>query len=143
MSCPRCGRSVPSARPTCLYCGARLPLAEGVPALPAGEEDAPETAPDSNRVLIVVRVSAGDAEGLARALGTTLLEAGQISKRGEHHLLRIAPGEVAEAEVARLSAAGLTVVAVPEREVLACRPRLVLGGTMTGEALRLRTEAGE
>ena len=93
-------------------------------------------------MLVIVRVSP-EPEPLARALGVTVLEAVQLGKRGDYHLLRIAAPQDAEVEAGRLTAAGLVVVQVPETEVIACRPRLVLGGTMDRERLRLRSEGGD
>jgi hypothetical protein len=126
-----------------LYCGARLPAAEAARRAPSGAEDALEAIPDSDRVLVIVPVAAQPAELLARALGTTAFEAAQLCKRGDYHLLRIAAEGEADAEAERLTAAGLAVVRVPEAEVLASRPRLVLGGTMNRERLHLRTEGGD
>ena len=140
-SCPRCGRTVPAARGSCLYCGAALPAPETPLGALETEAEAPAVA--SDRVLIVVRISPDMTEALSGALGMTQVEAVQLLKKGEFHLLRIASPAEAHAETERLTAAGLSVLQVPEAEVLASPPRLVLGGTMAREGLRLRTEAGE
>lgn len=78
---------------------------------------------------------------MARALGLAAYEAEQLARRGGPHLHRILAPELAEAEVRRLRAEGLTVATVSEAETRE-PPLRALGGERGRGALALRTEEG-
>lgn len=156
--CPACQRPLALARPTCLYCGARLPealvasaraareaLLEGPQADPAA---AVETADDDRaveaaattgaRVVVVLDLAQADQHGLARALGLSLYDAGQRCRRPGPQLLRVGAPPTA-AEDAALRAAGVRWRSLPEGEVRAAsQPLQALGGSWRQERLHLR-----
>ena len=139
--CPRCQRPLTAGLPRCVYCGAEAPA--GVVA------DAPEPPPPPAeigppRVLVVLRLEGAEASNLARALSLAPAEAAHRARRGGWHLHRIADGAAGEGEAARLAAAGLRAVLVPEAEArLATTPLVALGGGSAGTALDLRTTEGD
>lgn len=143
-SCPRCGRTVPTTRPTCLYCGAPLPDPDGSSRHSRdGTDPQNEAPPETNRSLVILDPSGQEPDRLAAGLGCTLLDAWQLTRRGSYHLLKIATEAEAVEEQARLGGASLPVILVPESEVLASsRPACVLGGSATEGGLALRTAEG-
>lgn len=81
---------------------------------------------------------------VATALGLSRFEAQQRIRRGGLDLWRIAPQAQATADAARLEAAGLPVIAIPETEVReGTSPLVVPGGVMKDGALDLRVGAGK
>jgi hypothetical protein len=142
VTCPGCGRAAASSRPTCLYCGTLLsgaaPTALAVPA--------PATAaplPGGDRAVVVLDLRAVDADRLAAALALAPYEARQRATAGGYQLHRALPPPEAEAEAARLNAAGVAALVVPPDEVAARgRPRVVHGGRRAPAALALSTDEG-
>ena len=150
MTCPSCGRPVAVARASCLYCGAALPQeavarAEAqtreVLAVPAGPWAADAPAPP-DRGYVVLDLDGAEAVALVEALGLSAYEAGQRVRGGGLHLHRVAPRAEAEAEQGRLTGAGLLAWVIPEAELRAAAPLIVLGGTAEG-GLRFRHDEGE
>lgn len=141
MTCPGCGRAAASSRPTCLYCGVALPgqasaLAAPVPA-------PPPPAPVADRAVLVLDLRQVDAGRLAEALGLAPYDARQRATSGGYQLHRALPEREAEAEAARLTAAGLPAIVVPPAEAAERgRPVLVHGGGPQPEALALQTAEG-
>ncbi|HUG53425.1 MAG TPA: hypothetical protein VMR21_07485 [Vicinamibacteria bacterium] len=159
LSCPRCARPVAAGGPRCLYCGAELP-AEAVEAAAAARaaleaqwadphppgptaSPSPGATRTSGRVLLVLPLCGVDAEASGRALGLSRSEGGQLVVRGGPHLHRILPPPEAQAEAARLRAAGLEVLEVPEDEVRGAEPLVARRGRPDGDFLLLGTEEGE
>lgn len=129
MVCPACRRPVATARPRCLYCGAALP--EGA-APPEAREAAPTPAGEA-RTLVVLDLDGTDAARLAAALGLAPFEAAQLARRGGLDLWRSLPADAADAELARLAAAGVKAAALSESGVRqASRPPVAIGGRMEG-----------
>lgn len=142
MTCPGCGRAAASSRPTCLYCGAPLPE-RTTGALLAPAPPAAPPAPVTDRALVVLDVRGVDADRLAAALGLAPYEARQRAITGGYQLHRALPEREAEAEAARLSAAGLAVIVVPPEEAAERgRPVLAHGGERAPAALALQTNEG-
>jgi hypothetical protein len=133
----------------CVYCGERLPpplVDEVRPAggrEPGSEAEGPELTPQAapDRSLLVLDLDAATAVELAAALKVSVYEADLLARRGGFLLHRILLPEAAEAEGARLTAAGLTVEVVPEAETRV-RPCRALGGERGQGTLHLRTEEG-
>jgi hypothetical protein len=151
--CPRCARPVAAAQARCVYCGAELPaesVAAAVAARAALEAEwtagrpggAPPPAPGAPRVLLVLEVEGAEAQTLAAALGTSLFEAAQRTRRGGPDLHRILPEAQAQAEAARLRAAGLRVLEIAEEEVRAATPLVAVRGGREADALALETDEG-
>jgi len=141
VTCPGCGRAAASSRPTCLYCGAPLPGRPqgGLEAPPP----APPPAPVADRAMVVLDLREVDADRLADALGLAPYEARQRATTGGYQLHRALPAREAEAEAARLLAAGLVAIVVPAGEAAERgRPVLVHGGGREPEALALLTAEG-
>lgn len=142
MACPRCGRAAASTRPTCLYCGAPLEGAPGaalavVPAVP------PPPPPAGDRDQVVLDLRAADPVRLAEALGVAAFDARQRATAGGWQLHRALPPAEAEAEAARLTAAGLTAVVVPAQEAAERGQALVAhGGRAEADALALLSDEG-
>jgi hypothetical protein len=134
------------ARPVCLYCGAPLP-AEAVAA--AAESAAGVTAAGSappgggasSRTLLVVDCSSADAATLADALELTRYESAQRHRRGGLSLEGVLGPVAAEAEAARLRAAGLVVFLVSEALARA-EPWLAVAGMREKDGLSLRGPIG-
>lgn len=156
MVCPACRRPVAMARPTCLYCGAPLPVTVVEAALAArqavldqvapvdGQDPVlapPEARPEPRvepRVVFALDLSAAEPGAVAAALGVSLYEAGQRCRRSGPQLLRVGPPPTS-AEQASLSAAGARWRLLPENDVrTASRPLQALGGTWIQGRLRLR-----
>jgi hypothetical protein len=141
VTCPGCGRAAASSRPTCLYCGAPLPG-----RTPGGLEaplPAPPPAPVADRAMVVLDLRQVGADRLADALGLAPYEARQRATTGGYQLHRALPAREAEAEAARLGAAGLVAIVVPAEEAAERgRPVLVHGGGREPEALALLTAEG-
>jgi hypothetical protein len=134
---------VASAQPRCLYCGAALPAATQAAARAAAH--AALGAPKQNaslKAFVVFDATGADVATLARALGLARFEAEQRRRRGGPQLQRILPVEEAQAEAARLVAAGLVAAAIPEAEALPARtPRMALAAR-PGADLELRLDSG-
>jgi hypothetical protein len=134
------------ARPVCLYCGAALP-AEVVAA--AAESASLVTAPSAPPTppgawagtLVVVDQSSGDAATLGDALGLVPYEAALRHRRGGYSLQGVFDPALAEAEAARLRAAGLAVFLVPE-SVARAEPLVAHAGVREKEGLRLLGASG-
>jgi hypothetical protein len=131
------------ARPTCLYCGAALPeaavsAAAASAALVASGPPAP-AAPA--RILLVVDPRSVPAATLGVALGLTPYEAALWHRRGGYSLEEVLGPVEAEAEAARLRAAGLVVFLVPEALARA-EPWLAVAGVREKDGLRLRGTSG-
>jgi len=147
-SCPSCGRPLALARPQCLYCGAALPaavlqeVARQAAASATAAAAADSAPPGPPRGPIVLDLEGALPSALAAGLALSSFEAAQRVKRGGWQLHRIVPAEQGDREADRLARAGLRVLALPEGEVRAARPLAAAGGSWTGEALTLRTEAG-
>ena len=139
-TCPSCKRPVALDRPRCLYCGAALPAA------PPSDAAAPPTDghPGDERLLLVVDCGGAKPGVVAAALGLSRFEAQQRIRRGGLDLWRVAPQAQASADVARLEAAGLAVIAIPEAEVREAKsPIVVLGGVLKDGAIEARVGAGK
>ncbi len=144
-SCPSCRRPVAVPRASCVYCGAPLPPAVADEATsraetrqapaPAGERLAPA------RTLVVIDLEQVDAEALARAIDLSPYEATLLTRRRGFHLHRVLAPEQAESEAARLAAAGIAALLVPESEARV-RPLRAVAGELTAAGLVLRTEEG-
>ena len=141
MACPGCGRAAASSRPTCLYCGALLPgaaagpLEATPPVLPPG--------PVADRAMVVLDLRAADADRLAAALGLAPYEARQRATAGGYQAHKALPAQEAEAEAARLAAAGLVALLVPPEEFAERgRPLVAQGGRRQPDALVLQTGEG-
>jgi hypothetical protein len=141
VDCPGCGRAAASSRSTCLYCGTPLPgRTPGV--LPVPPPAAPPP-PLADRAVVVLDLRQVDADRLADALGLAPYDARQRATTGGYQMHRALPEREAEAEAARLSAAGLAAMVVPAAEAAERgRPVLVHGGGPQPEALALQTAEG-
>jgi hypothetical protein len=141
VACPGCGRAAASSRPTCLYCGTLLPAAAAGPLpVPA---PAPPPVPVADRALLVLDLRAADADRLAAALGLAPYEARQRATAGGYQAHKALPFREAEAEAARLTAAGLvTLVVPPEEAAERGRPLVAQGGRLQPDALGLLTGDG-
>jgi hypothetical protein len=141
VTCPGCGRAAASSRPSCLYCGAPLPgAATGALAAPVPP---PPPAPAADRAVLVLDLRGVDADRLAAALGLAPYDARQRATLGGFQMHRALPEREAEAEAARLTAAGLVAIVVPPAEAAErARPVLVHGGGPQPEALALQTAEG-
>ena len=139
------------ARPQCVYCGAAVPAAAVEEAARQAAElaAAPSLATGAGpegpaRELLVLDLDGTDPQALAAGLAVSAFEASQRVRRGGWQLHRIAAPEEAARESDRLARAGLRVLALPESEVrAAARPVGVAGGSWAGDALTVRTEAGQ
>ncbi len=142
-SCPSCLRPVALARASCLYCGAPLPADPAPDARSSSEPSLPpETErPATQRTLLVLDLAACAPEALATFASGARYEAELLARRGGFHVGRILPEERAESEAARLRAAGLATILVPESEAR-LSPLRALGGEKTPAGLVLRTEEG-
>jgi hypothetical protein len=109
------------------------PPSPGSAVRPAPEEARPPGA----RVLIVLTLARAEVDTIAGALGLSRFEAGQLAVRGGPHLHRIVPLAAAQGEAARLRAAGLEVLEVPEDEVRRAEPLPATRGGPAGDALEL------
>jgi hypothetical protein len=141
--CPSCGRPIALTRPSCLYCGRPLPEE----LLPAPVERAePPTAQallggvDDGKTLLVARLEDATVESLAVALDRTVLEAGQLVRRGGWALLGVLPEDVANQRRERLGRAGVRCLVLEQAEVrLAIDPWLAIGAHFDGR-LHLRRD---
>jgi len=137
-SCPACRRPVALARPTCLYCGAALPAETeaAVARADAAEDPGPGTAAD--RLLLVVDLGGLSPADVARTLLLPPFEAGLRARQGGLHLHLAGERPEMDAEGARLEAAGLRVLRIPESEART-PPLVATGGECSGARLRLRS----
>jgi hypothetical protein len=153
--CPACRRPIAVARPTCLYCGAALPADAAAAVARTDAEDVrglslsglakgfglvvdPGPAPATDRLLLVVDLSGLSPDAIAKALHLPPFEAGLRARQGGLHLHLAAPRSEVEAEGARLEAAGLRVVRIPESEART-PPVVAVAGERSGARLRLRS----
>jgi hypothetical protein len=128
------------ARPRCLYCGGPLSadaVAEAAKSAleVAGAPTAPAAGPP--RRLLIVDLATATPTALAAGLRLGAYEAAQRTKRGGYSLETVVDESAAEAETARLRAAGLRAFAVPESS-LRLLPWRAASGTNEGSVLRLR-----
>ncbi len=146
-SCPSCRRPVALARESCLYCGAPLPAAvaeEARQAARAASGRLPETPAEPAappRTLVVIDLERAQPSTLARATSVSSYEATLLARRGGFQLHRVLPPEQAESEAARLAAAGVSALLIPEVEAR-LHPLRVIGGERTDAGLALRSETG-
>jgi hypothetical protein len=144
--CPSCQRAVAVARPTCVYCGAPLPvgLADEIRAAArAATEPVPSPAVPGapERTLVVIDLDAVTIEALAHAAERSRFEATLLTRRRGLWLHRVLAPEPARSEAARLAAAGVPALLVPESEAR-LRPQRAQAGELTPTGLVLRTEEG-
>lgn len=143
--CPACRRPVAMVRATCVYCGAALPAAAVEEAAKSAEATMSPPAPagpsEAPRVVLVVDLDSGTEEAVAAALSISRFEAGQRRKRGGLQLFRIGEEGEAQEAASALRAHGLSVVAVPEREVRT-PPLLATAGAQQADALHLKLKDG-
>jgi len=102
------------------------------PPAPAGPE-APV------RTLVVIDLARAEAAALAQAAELSPFEAMLLTRRRGLHLHRVLAPERAEHEAARLAAAGIEALLVPESEARV-RPLRAVAGELTPAGLLLRTE---
>jgi hypothetical protein len=138
-ACPACGRPVAMARPRCLYCGGPISAhAVAEAARSAAEVTAPAArAGGSTRRLLIVDLANATPAALAEGLDLGAYEAAQRTRRGGYSLEAVVDESEAEAEAARLRAAGLHVYAVPE-STRHLSPWRAASGAAEGSRLRLR-----
>jgi hypothetical protein len=142
-----------AAQARCVYCGAELP-AESVAAAAAsraalesewaagGSSAPPAEDGRPSRVLLVLEVEGTDPDTLARALGCSVFEAAQRTRRSGPDLHRILPEPQARTEAERLRAAGVAVLEIAEDEVRRAMPVVAARGAMEADALALETDDG-
>jgi hypothetical protein len=103
----------------------------------------PPPGPVADRAVVVLDLRAADADRVAAALGLALYEARQRARVGGYQLHRTLPAREAEAEAARLTAAGLLALVVPPAEAAERgRPLVAQGGRRQPEAIALQTADG-
>jgi len=127
-------------RDRCLYCGAALPGGAAAPSpleRRAAEAGQGPTGPATPRVLLVVDLASASPEAVADALGLAPYEAALRARRGGLQLVGIFDDAAAEPERARLLAAGLDSLSLPESEVR-IQPLPATAAEREGETLRLR-----
>jgi hypothetical protein len=139
------------ARPSCLYCGAPLSVAQVAAAAAAAAEArsvaavarplAAGRAVSGTRVLLVVDPAGVSVEALARATGLSAYDARLLARRGGLHLLCALEAGAARGAAARIAGEGVRVVEVPEAEARQ-RPLRIAGGERRGGSLVLRGEEG-
>src|SRR3972149_3519746 len=140
--CPQCQRPIAMLRASCLYCGAPL-RPEDVEAAVRSAEPAPEAAPGGDRLLVIADLGAVELGIAAEALSASAFDVQQWARRGNLHLHRIAPRDVARAEAERLTRAGLPAHLVSEAAVRAAgNPRGATAGALAGSSVRLRVVPG-
>jgi len=134
--CPACRRPIAVMGARCVYCGADLPERSG--GTPPHET--PRAQP--NRVVLIVDTSAGE-EALATALGRRVAEMEARGRRRRYLLHRILPATEARAEVARLTAQGVSTIALSESAVReASRPLLATAGEPANGLFNLELGGG-
>lgn len=107
-------------------------------------EPAPEAAPGGDRLLVIADLGAVELGIAAEALSASAFDVQQWARRGNLHLHRIAPRDVARAEAERLTRAGLPAHLVSEAAVrAAANPRVATAGALAGSSLRLRLDQEE
>lgn len=133
-----------SAQPRCLYCGAALSEATQAGARAAAQAVLGDAATKDvvERAFVVFDATASEPAALARALGLARFEVEQRRRRGGPQLHRILPMEQATAEAARLVAAGVGAVAIPEAEARPSREPRVARAARPGASLELRLDGG-